>query len=332
MELTEGVATAVSAEKLGNYFQYAVERSVSLPRQKSALLPIVGQNIEAKRLSIYNESVQAKLPLLGLRMKNTSDVQLMQGPITIFEGGAYAGDAIIRDLQPKEERLISYAIDLGTEVNPVVTTDSGKYLTLKAVKGVLQTTTKVKRTKKYEIRNRNSDDRLVLVEHPVDNNFKLVGTKPQETASDFYRFEIAVPKNDKKELVVIEERDEQQRFEISNESDERIRWFLNQPITSDKVKAGLTKAIELRTATSESQRDLTEAQRQLKVITDDQIRLRANLAATPTTAAVYKKWLKKLDDQEEAIEKLQEKVDKLAAEVNNRRKTYDAFLTNFSAE
>ena len=43
----------------------------------------------------------------------------MQGPITIFEGSSYAGDARILDLQPNEERLISYAIDLGTEVDPV---------------------------------------------------------------------------------------------------------------------------------------------------------------------------------------------------------------------
>ena len=37
--------------------------------------------------------------------KNTSGLHLMQGPITVFEGSNYAGDARILDLQPNEERL-----------------------------------------------------------------------------------------------------------------------------------------------------------------------------------------------------------------------------------
>ena len=40
----------------------------------------------------------------------------MQGPITIYEGSTYAGDAWVLDLQPDEERLVAYAIDQGTEV------------------------------------------------------------------------------------------------------------------------------------------------------------------------------------------------------------------------
>src|SRR5205085_4534118 len=118
MDLGQSVNAAASAAKLGDFFQYALNKPVSLPRQKSALLPIVGKDVEASRVSIYNERVQAKFPLLGLRFKNTSGLHLMQGPVTVFEGSNYAGDAQIQDLQPKEERLVSYAIDLGTEVSP----------------------------------------------------------------------------------------------------------------------------------------------------------------------------------------------------------------------
>src|SRR4029077_17922634 len=104
---------------LGDFFQYAINKPVSLPRQKSAMLPIVGKDIGADRVSIYNERVQAKFPLLGLKFKNTSGLHLMQGPITVFEGSNYAGDSRVLDIQPDEERLLSYAVDLGTEVNPV---------------------------------------------------------------------------------------------------------------------------------------------------------------------------------------------------------------------
>ena len=54
------------AAKLGDFFQYTIDRPVTLPRQKSALLPILNKDVEATRLCIYNESTQAKFPLLGL--------------------------------------------------------------------------------------------------------------------------------------------------------------------------------------------------------------------------------------------------------------------------
>src|SRR5262249_20969198 len=118
MDLGASVATAAAAEKLGDFFQYVIDHRVTLPRQKSALLPIVGKDVEAARVSIYNEGTQPKFPFLGLKLKNTSGLHLMQGPVTVFEGGTYAGDARIADPQPNEERLISYAVDLGTEVKP----------------------------------------------------------------------------------------------------------------------------------------------------------------------------------------------------------------------
>src|SRR5262249_8068711 len=98
LQLGGSVATAASAAKVGDFFQYAIDKAVTLPRQKSALLPIVGKDVAGSRVSIYNERTQAKFPLLGLKFKNTSGLHLMQGPITVFEGSNYAGDARILDL------------------------------------------------------------------------------------------------------------------------------------------------------------------------------------------------------------------------------------------
>src|SRR5437762_12081234 len=159
MDLGKSARPTASGARLGDFLQYAIDKAVSLPRQKSAMLPIVGKDIEGTRVSIYNERTQAKFPLLGLKLKNTSGLHLMQGPITVFEGSNYAGDARILDLQPNEERLISYAIDLGTEVNPVPSTDNGKLTAVKVVNGILYTTTKVRESKTYTIANRNDQER-----------------------------------------------------------------------------------------------------------------------------------------------------------------------------
>jgi len=333
MNLGESAAPAARAAKLGDYFQYALDKPVSLPRQKSALLPIVGKEVEGTRVSIYNERTQARFPLLGLRLKNTSGLHLLQGPITVFEGSNYAGDSRILDLQPGEERLLSFAIDLGTEVNPVPSSDNGKITTVKAVKGLLHTTTKVRESKTYTVKNRNEVERVVLIEHPVRNEFKLVETaKPAETASDFYRFQLKVAPGKTETQTVTEELLIRQEVSITNLDDNAIRHFITQTASSPRVKDGLTKAMQMRWELSKTQREIQEQERQLKVIVDDQARLRANLREMPPTAEAYKRYLKKFDEQETQIETYQADIKKLQATEHNQKKEFDDFLANFSAE
>jgi hypothetical protein len=333
MQLGLGVATAASAAKLGDFFQYAIDRPVSLPRQKSALLPIVNKDVDGTRVSIYNERTQAKFPLLGLKFKNTSGLHLMQGPITVFEGSNYAGDARILDLQPGEERLLSYAVDLGTEVNPVPSNDNGKLTNVKVVKGILHSTTKLRESKTYTIKNRNEQERLVLLEHPVRNEFKLIDTdKPAETASDVYRFEVKVAPGKSETKTVTEERILNQQVLLTNSNDDQLRFFLNSTVSSPKVKAALQEALDLRYALAKTTREIQEQQRQLKTITDDQGRLRANLKEMPPTAAAYKRYLEKFDKQETEIEQLQNDVKKLQATEHQQRKEYENFLANLTVE
>src|SRR5207244_12236741 len=111
LNFRQGVASAAVATELGEYFQYQLEQPVSLPRQKSALLPIVNGPVEAAKVSIYNDTVHAKYPLLGLRFKNTTGLHLMQGPLTVFDNNSYAGDARVGDLQPNETRMGRYSVD-----------------------------------------------------------------------------------------------------------------------------------------------------------------------------------------------------------------------------
>jgi hypothetical protein len=333
LDLRQGIAAAASAARLGDFFQYIIDKPVSLGRQKSALLPIVNQGVKADRVSIYNERTQAKFPLLGLKFKNTSGLHLMQGPITVFEGSSYAGDSRILDLQPNEERLLSYAIDLGTEVDPKPSSDNGRLTKVKAAKGVLYTTTKVREGKTYTVKNRNDAERTVLIEHPVRPEFKLVDTaKPAETAADVYRFPLKVAPGKTETLTVTEERVLNEQVALTNFNDEQIRIFINSPASSAKVKQALAEALKLREAMARTQREIQEQERQLKAITDDQVRLRANLKEMPSTAAAYKRYLDKFDQQESQIEALQAEIKKLQATEHQQRKEYEAFLQALDVE
>jgi len=333
MDLSKGVSSSATAGELGDFFQYVIDHPVTLPRQKSAMLPIVQKEVEANRVSIYNQAVQAKHPLLGLRFKNTTGMHLMQGPITVFEGASYAGDARVLDITPKDERLISYAIDLGTEVEPIAKSVPQRLTKVRLNKGILYQTTRVREEKTYNLKNRSEHDRTVLIEHPYRADFSLVSKdKPAERARDVYRFEVKLPAGQTASREIIEEKDVNTNIALSNSDDQSMRFFISQPIVSDKVKEALGQAVELKTKLSATQREIQQQERQLKVIVDDQVRLRANLKEMPPTAEAYKRYLKKFDDQETQIEDYQKKIKALQDTEYQQRKAFEDYLGGLDVE
>jgi hypothetical protein len=329
----QGVASAAVATELGEYFQYQIEHPVSLPRQKSALLPIVNGPVQATRVSIFNEGVHAKFPLLGLRFKNTTGLHLMQGPITVFEESSYAGDARVSDLQPNETRLVSYAVDLGTEVQAEVPEPADSLVTVKIYKGVLHATHKIRHTKRYTVKNRSEHGRLVLVEHPYQPQLTLVAPeKPAERSREVYRFEVKAEPNKPSKLEVVEEQKRLDEIALVGSDDDTVRFFVRSASSSSAVKKALEEILKLRDQLAGTQRDIAREEQSLKVIEQDQSRMRANMERVPQTSEAYKRYLKKFDDQETQIEKARAQVAKLQETAEEQKKAYEAFVLGLNIE
>jgi hypothetical protein len=333
IDLKQGVTPVTTAEEVGDYFRYIIDHKVTLPRQKSALLPIVNHAVEATRVSIFNESIHDRFPLLGLKFKNTSGQDLMQGPITVYEGSTYAGDAHVADLQPGEERLLAYAIDQGTEVKAEQRDTPEQLVAVKVVKGAIRASYKLRETKTYFVKNRSTQDRVLILEHPLRGDWKLVEPqKPMEKARDVYRFQVTVPAGKSATQQVVEEKVRQDTIDLDGLEDKAVRVFLQGPVAGTKVKESLEKAIALRGALTDTQRDLTQVEGQLKAITDDQARLRANLDRLPQTSAAHKRYLEKFDTQETEIEKMQDQIKKLQTRAKSQQKEYEDYLMSLSVE
>lgn len=333
VDMQQGVASAAVATELGEHFQYLIEHPVSLPRQKSALLPIVNGPVEASKVSIYNETVHGKFPLHGLRLKNTTGLNLMQGPITVFEGQSYAGDARIPDLQPQETRLLSYAVDLGTEVAPEIKQSHESLIAARIEKGILWVSHKLRQVKQYTIKNRSEHERVVLLEHPYRPDWTLVTPeKPAERSRDVYRFEVKVAPGQSTVQEVVEEHTRQDQILLTNSDDDTIAVFLRANVVSPRVKAALQEALKLKGLLTQTQREIQQEQEALKSIEQDQARMRANMERVPPTSEAYKRYLKKFDDQETEIERRRATVAKLQQTAQQQRKAYESFLANLTVE
>jgi hypothetical protein len=329
----QGVTSAAIATELGEYFKYEIEQPINLSRQKSALIPIVNSPVEATRLSIYNEQVHAKFPLLGLRFKNNTGLHLMQGPVTVFEGSSYAGDARLGDLQPNETRLLSYAVDLGTEVAPEVPAPADHLVAVKIFKGILHATHKVRFKKIYTVKNRSEHDRVVLVEHPYQPALTLVAPeKPAERTRDLYRFEVKAAPNKTAKLEVTEEQQRLDEIALTNSDDDTIRFFVRASVVNAKVKKALQDALSLKQRVTDTDHEIKREEQALRIIEQDQTRMRANMERVPQTSEAYKRYLKKFDDQETEIEERRQRIAKLQQTLEDQRKQYEAFLANLNVE
>jgi hypothetical protein len=335
LDLGRSVQTMATASSLGDYYQYVIDRPVDLARQKSALLPIVNKDVEGKRVSIYNPAVQAKHPLLGLKFKNTTGMPLTQGPITVFEGSVYAGDTRVLDLQPDEERLVSYAIDLGTEVSVKPGNNTARITSVKAVKGIVTTHTVVREEQVYDVSNRSTTDRTLLIEHPnrKGQGFAFIGDhKPKEEAADVFRFEVPVAAKKDLSYTVTEERPVDQSVQLTNNADDQIRYFINLKEAPQSLKAKLQEALKVKAGWDKARQEIQAVNARVQAITVDQKRLRENLRETPKESPLFQRYLKTLEEQEKEMDDLSAKLKTLQGDEARTRAAYDDFLANLSAE
>jgi len=215
------IERARAADELGQPARYAIEQKVSLSRQQSVMLPILDEEIEAGKVSIYNERVHATRALHGLKIKNKTKQALMSGPVTVYEGDTpYSGDARLLDLQPNEERYLSYALDTGVEIKPLDVIRPGPEMTARMENGRLNVQYKMRHTRTYVIVNRSPEDRKVVIEQPIKSGWKLVKPeKATETTTDLYRFDVDVKAGDTVKYAVSEELPRIDPFENTKQAD-----------------------------------------------------------------------------------------------------------------
>jgi hypothetical protein len=328
LDLTQGVAAGAKGREAGELFQYAMDAPVSLPRQTSAMLPILTQKVEGQKLSIYNPAVHAKYPLNGYRLKNTSPLHLMQGPITVFDGGAYAGDARIEDLSPGQDRLISYALDLKSEVETLAEPGHQEVVTVSFRKGTLLATRKLVEAKTYQVRNRDQKPKTVLIEHPfrADWTLKEPAQAPERTRN-LYRFALAVDAGQATKLRVREERLTQQTLRLSDSGWDQIAYALQGAQLSPAVREAMQKAATLRDRIGQTGTRRGQLEQRIKDIAQEQARIRENMTKLPQNSELYGRYVKKLDQQETETEKLQKEVEGLkSTEAIQRRELNDYLM------
>jgi hypothetical protein len=327
--LEEGVISTALAEDKGELFEYRIDQPVTLAKHQSALLPIIGQTLQGQKVSLYNQSVNAKHPLNGYRLKNTSSLHLMQGPITLFDSGAYAGDARIEDLPPGQDRLISYALDLKTEVEATLQGGTQELATVSLKKGTMLISRRLVEDRTYLVKNRDAKARTVLIEQPYRADWKLAEPKePTERTRDMYRFSVAVDAGKSTTLRVKETLPLQESILLMESGIDQILHYQQAKEVGHKVKEALQKVVQLRGKLDDARTQRIRLDQRTAEITAEHARIRENMQRLQQNSDLYNRYVKKLDQQETELETLRKEIERFKNMEEEHRRELQNYVMN----
>lgn len=314
---------ATDSTQVGDFFEYKFPFPVRIASRQSALLPFLQKTVNAERLSIFNARLDRGNARLGARIHNSTDVPFEAGPITFFQDTRYAGEAVMEYLPRGERRLISYGIDYDIQVSRKDESKPATTTRLTVSKGVAVLYMESSLTASYAVRNKGTENKTLIIEHPRSADRKLRGIQPFETSDGFYRFRVALGPGESSELVIPEILSQITHVELGElERDDLLKFAGKE--TPQTIREKLGQIVEFQERLATMRGDLTTTQKGIDALFHDQDRLRENLKALRDSSddqqlrARYLDQLKKQEDRIDSSRTHIDAVDKDVAELQVR--------------
>lgn len=319
------VAPAGAAQEIADLFQYTIANPVTVRKDGSAMMPFLQQKIAARKLIIYSDSSKPN-PFSAAEITNNTGKTLDGGPITVFDGGAYAGEALVETFKNADKRFINYGVDLGTRVATNLDSHTDAVRELHAHNGLLVTKSALVQKKTYSAVNVDPRAKTLILEHPVRAGFHLIDTpKPAETTRGVYRFEIALPAKGSVDFPVTEENVYDTQVSVSSVNPGVLSAYVSNKNISDNARAQLSRIVELKTQIAKADADRQSLNDQIAGIAGDEDRNRQNIASLSGVSGqqqIVQDYARKLTDQETQIAKLRDQ----AAAIERQRAGLQAQL------
>lgn len=236
-------------------------------------------------------------------------------------------------LKPKERRLISFALDLGTLVTVENKGDSQPAKLIKIVNGVFQVHYFQSSKKIYNITNQTDKVKTLYIEYPVRQGWDLSAEtpKPDITTNRYYRFRVELKAFEKKELAVTEQQPLMDTYQLNLLTYNELELFFKRQYIDENTRARLQKLVDIRTQLGQIQAKLEALDDEEEKISEDQKRLRENietLSKTPEAKTLITRYVEKVNNQETRLETMvkerqnleqerQKLQTELAREINN---------------
>ncbi len=333
-ESLEAATTTAQTRDLGDLFEYKLQDRVTIRKNQSALVPILQARIDAEKVSVWNPTQSAVLRALWL--DNTSELTLDGGSFNVLEGDAFAGEGLMDPIKPGEKRLLSYAADLGVLVDAKQKSESQRVTKVFIAHGMMTQSTQEREENTYTIRNRDTAQRTIVIEHPARPGWKLTDDeKPAESSASFHRFRVTVDPKKTETLLVKEYRPVTNSYQLSNITDDQIKFFLAAKMINPEIDQALRKVITQKNSIAALDAEVGSRKSKITGITEDQQRVRENMKALKGSAeekALVARYVRELNEQEDRVQSLHHEIADLQQKREAAQKTLNDMIEGLQME
>ena len=309
-------SSAAASEETATQVVFRVPRPVSVASGHSLVVAIVNDTVPAHRFAHFQPRTHSRHPLASVRLANDTESGLPPGVLTLYERSAetgaiaYVGDARLATLPAGEARLVSFALDQKTRIEQDVKSERSIFGG-SISRGVFALTRIERQTTIYRLKAPAREARAVLIDHPRRADWKLI--EPAGDDIDLidggYRFEVAIEAGAEAVFEVTVERPVTQSMGITSLTLAQIVHFAGTGELDAEVREAFERLAELKREVVRHEQRMAELERARLVIHQEQSRIRDNLGRIPSGSDLHRRYLRKLDAQEDKLETILEAFD-----------------------
>jgi hypothetical protein len=338
-EYAEAPAPAPASARgavLADQFEFTLKQPVTVKRGQSAMVPLITGSVNVRKLLVFSGAGAANAggaqinAALAAEITNTTGMKLPAGPITVYDAGAYAGDALIEFLGDNDRRLISYGDDL--TVTGTLRASGSRRLSAVAIKAGIMTVTRSQIYETvYTLRNAAAETKRLIIEHPISTGTTLAEPAvADERTGSFYRFAQTLAANGSLSFTVREERPVFEQVALARtQLDSWLSYTANEAIPAN-VRAALERAVELKQKLETERVSLAELGVRLERLNAEQGRIRSNLEAAGSQSPQGQEYLRRLASTDGEIDGLYARIDEANAAVRSAERELDSYLSSLS--
>ena len=307
---------AAESEETATQVVFRVPQPVSVASGHSLVVAIVNDTVPARRFAHFQPRTHARHPLASVRLANDTESGLPPGVLTLYERSAktgavaYVGDARLATLPAGEDRLVGFALDQKTRIEQDVKSKRSIFGG-SISRGVFALTRIERQTTIYRLKAPAREARAVLIDHPRRADWKLI--EPADDDIDLidggYRFEVAIESGAEAVFEVTVERPVTQSMGITSLTLAQIVRFAGTGELDAKIRKAFERLAELKREVVRHEQRMAELERARQIIYQEQSRIRDNLGRIPSGSDLHRRYLRKLDAQEDKIETILEAFD-----------------------
>ncbi len=306
---------ATSAESAAQ-IEFAFAEAMSVENGQSLVVPIIDRKIPAERVYVYdpkqlNAAGINHRPFASVRLTNDSPTSLPPGALTLYETNdkgiaSFIGDAQMKTLPKGEKRFVSYALDEKTFVDSTYKDEPDKIVLAKLSDGFL-TQEKVNNYKyTYDLKAPEEESRhLILVVEDSRGEFDNTQKYAYEKSQNDHRIGVDLKAGEQKSIELNFRTTTSTRTRFFDIGINQLGLLFKNVSLSGDLKSAIDKITQLKRDIRDADQTMNTSRRRIESVHREQERIRENIKALQGTASdIYKRYLSKLDEQENELERL----------------------------